>query len=119
MSHKESESIKKVRQYALKKFTEILDGSYELPKYQSMDDIETDYISQDTDTKDFVDQGMFGILEIEENDLLQLLEPIELFSEKLQKAKAKFSESNQIDELMKILEIIEEKIDQLKKSLNP
>ena len=112
------EHIENVRTYALNKFCEILDGKYELPKHQSLDDIETEYISQDIDTKEFVDNGIFGLLGMEEDSLMELLEPIQLFIEKLQQARKKFSESNQINELKKIIEVIEEKIEQLKKSLD-
>jgi len=114
----EIESIEKVRTYVLQKFCEILDGEYEIPKYQSMDGIETEYTSQNIDTREFVDCGVFGLVDMQEDTLLELLEPIEMFTEKLQQAKAKFSETNQINELKKIIEIIEEKIEHLKKSLD-
>ena len=118
MRHMDFESIEKVRQYALHKFFEIFDGEYELPKYQSMDGIETEYISQNIDTREFVDQGIFGILDREEDDLLELLDPMEMFYEKLQHAKKKFSKSIQVKELNKIIEIVERKIDRLKHLLD-
>ena len=114
----DTENILTVRTYALKKFCEIFDGEFELPKYQSMDGIETEYISDDFDARDFVDKGIFGLLDMDENDLLGQLEPIEMFAQKLHHARKKFSESNQINELKKIIDVIEEKIEQLKKSLN-
>jgi hypothetical protein len=114
----ETKNIENVRAYALNKFCEILDGKYELPKYQSLDDIETEYISQDIDTREFVDNGIFGLLGVGEDGLMELLEPIEAFCDKLQQARKKFSESHQINELKKIIEVIEEKIKQLKKSLD-
>ena len=114
----EIESVEKVRQYALQKFREILDGEFELPKYQSMDGIETEYLSQDTDTREFVDRGVFGLLNVGEDDFLDVLDLMEMFCEKLQHAKKKFSKSNQIKELKKIIEIIEKKIDKLKQALD-
>ena len=114
----DKEHIEKVRSYALKIFYEIFDGKFELPKYQNMDGIETEYISQDINTREFVDNGIFGLLGVEEDGLLELLEPIEMFREKLQQARKKFSESNQINELKKIIEVIGGKIEQLKKSLD-
>lgn len=104
------EHIEKVRQYTLWKFYELLDGEFELPKYQSMDNIETKYISQDIATRDFIDRGIFGLLDMGENDFLASLEKIERFCQKLQHSKTKFSETHQIKELKKIIRIMEEEI---------
>ena len=99
MEPMELENIEKVRHYALKKYCDILAGEFELPKFQSMDNIETEYLSKDVDTKEFVDQGLFGLSGIKEVDLVKLLEKIDLFYDKLQNAKTKFSDSSQIKEL--------------------
>ena len=117
MRHTDFESIEKVRRYALHKFYEIFEGEYELPKFQSLDGIETEYISQDINTGDFVDQGIFGILDTEGDDLFELLDPLEMFYEQLQHAKKKFSKSVQAKELKKITDIVEARIDRLKQTL--
>ena len=114
----ELKNVEKVRQYALQKFCEMVDGEFELPKYQSMDGIETEYLSQDIDTKEFIDQGVLGLLDVGEDNFIELLDLMEMFCEKLQHAKKKFSKSNQIKELKKIIEIVEKKIEKLKQTLD-
>ena len=112
------ENIEKVRHYALQKYVDILEGEFELPKFQSMDNIDTEYLSKDVDNREFVDQGLFGFSGIDESNIMKLLEKIEMFYEKLQNAKTKFSESSQIKELKNIIKHVEEKIEKLKKKLD-
>lgn len=114
MKNMELESVEKVRQYVCKKFFDIFDGEYELPKYQDMDDIQTEYITKDVDTRAFVDQGIFGLLTRENDNLVYAMDKIEQFYEKLQSAISKYSDSPHIKELKKIVDMVEEKINKNK-----
>lgn len=118
METMEPEQIKNVRLYAVRKFDEILDGKFDFPKYQCMDKIDTKCLSHDIDTQDFVDEGLFGISGIWDEDLVLLIETIELLHEKLENAKVKYSENDQVKELKNILKIVGEKIEKLKTKLN-
>ena len=106
--------IEEVRHYVLKKFFEILNGEFGFPKFQNMDGIQTEYISKDIDTRDFVDKGLFGFSNLEANDLEKLLAKMELFYETLQQARNNYIENYQANELKRIIRIIEEKLEYLK-----
>lgn len=110
----ELENIEKVRHYVCEKLTEIFDGDYNIPNLQDISDIQMAYMSEDTDTHEFVDQGIFGWVSQDEETLIKSMDKMEIFCARLKESVSKYTQSPCIRELKKIAELVEEKIKSIK-----
>lgn len=106
-----------VRQFVLKRYSDFMGGAFGLPKFQSMDGIDTEYVSTDMDAEEFVKKEFFDFTGISEEQLIEVVNKLEVFSDQLGSTKLYFSENQHIRELEKIIACVKIEIEHLKEKL--